>query len=489
MSDFLSKFNKDNYEDLVNEQTDNKPKEKEAVEEHEEERPTADDKETPVEQDTSAKPESESSIPRSVRRQHVEEDVEIDPDYRKKKRRRLWMVISGSVIAALLIFWIYYMLVHVTVEDFVDQPVSEARAWGKENDIEIQLEQEHSMEYEANQIIAQSVPAEKKLRKGKTLELKSSLGPDPDDVIPLADFSEMNQEEAMDWIEEHKAENLKIVTEYSDDIDEGSFIKLTINDSGIDESDYRRKDNAAVYYSKGEEVFEKDITMPDFTEKPKEEVEEWAEKNEIEITYKEEDSNKIEIGNVISQSEAAEEKIAKRDEMEVVISTGKAIVVPNFWGLTPEEAGSNYPDLDVNVKQVYHSEVAYGTLIAQSVEKDTKLTEDDDKQVTVTYSLGRPYLKDYRGQLEGDLAQLFHEEYQSKGADIDYIVKYVDSPEVKGTVVDMSTFNEFVPMTYTVEISISNNSSAPASPSNDLGDGEDELPEEEVPEDDEDKEE
>lgn len=480
MSDFLSKFNKDNYEDLVNEQTDDTSKDKEAVE-HEEERTTVDDIETTSEQDTSAEPES--SISRSVRRQHVEEDVEIDPDYRKKKRRRLWMIISGSVLAGLLIFWIYYMLVHVTVEDFVDQPVSEARAWGKENDIEIQLEQEHSMEYDANQIIAQSVPAEKKIRKGKTLELTSSLGPDPDDVIPLADFSEMNQEEAMAWIEEHKAENLKIVTEYSDDIDEGSFIKLTINDSGIDESDYRRKDNAALYYSKGEEVFEKDITIPDFTEKPKEEVEEWAKKNEIDITYKEKDSNKIEIGNVISQSEAADEKIAKRDEMEVVISTGKAIVVPNFWGLTPEEASSNYPDLNVNVKQVYHSEVAYGTLIAQSVEKDTKLTEDDDNQVTVTYSLGRPYLKDYRGQLEGDLAQLFHEEYQSKGADIDYIVKYVDSPEVKGTVVDMSMFNEFVPMTYTVEISISNNSSAPASPSNDLGDGEDEPPEEDIPED------
>jgi eukaryotic-like serine/threonine-protein kinase len=59
---------------------------------------------------------------------------------------------------------------------------------------------------------------------------------------------------------------------------------------------------------------------------------------------------------------------------------------------------------------------------------------------------------------------LFFEEYQSKGADIKYIVKYVWAPEVKGTVVSMSKFNEFVPMTYTVEIRVSNNTSAPPNP-------------------------
>jgi len=479
MSDFLSKFNKDKYEDLVNEQEDkngknkNRQRQEETEPQQEAYASSGEMEESVPEHETPLRSEPISS--RSSHRRDVEEEVEIDLDYLRKKRRRMWMIIFGSVLACILIFFIYYIVVHVKVENFVDEPVAEARAWAKENDVEIELEQEYSMEHDANQIISQSVPAGDNIRKGKTLQLISSLGPDPEDVIPLVDFSVMSQVDAESWIDENKLENLQMVTEYSDDIEEGTFIKLSIKDTGIDESEYQRKDGAAVYYSRGKEVFEKNITIPDFTGTAKAEVEKWVETNEIEMTYEEADSDSIEAGNIISQSLAVDEKIAKRDKMEVVVSVGEATVVPNFWGLTIEEAATNYPNLNVTVKQAFNSEAAYGTLISQSVAADTKLTEKDDKNVTVTYSQGRPYLKDFRGQLEGDLPRLFYEEYQSKGANIKYIVKFVDSPEVKGTVVCMSKFNEFVPMTHTVEISISNNTSAPPNPT-DFFEEEPELP-------------
>lgn len=473
MSDFLSKFNKDKYQDLVDEQEDKKEKdgtdreigaqdENDSQQKQEEEPSAAEMEETVTEPDpavVSKPPPSRVSY-----RQDAEEDVEIDQDYHRKKRKQLLLIILGAVLAFILIFFIYYLLVHVKVDDFVDKPVSEARAWAKENGIEIELEQEHSMEYDTNQIVSQGVPAGKKIKKGKTLQLTGSLGPDPEEVIPLADFSEMSQDEASNWIEEHKAENLQMVMEYSDDIEAGEFIKLTMKDSGIEEEEYKRRDSAAVYYSKGKEVYEKNITIPDFTGNAKEEVEKWAETNEIEMTYKEAPSDSVEAGNIISQSESAEEKIAKKDKMEVVVSAGIAVTVPNFGELTPDEAATNYPDLDVTVKQVFHAEVPYGRLISQSVEADTKLADKDNKSVTVVYSQGKPYLQDFRGQLEGDLPRLFYEEYQSKGADIKYTVKFVDSQEIKGTVVRMGKFNEFVPMNYTVEISISNNTFAPPNP-------------------------
>lgn len=477
MSDFLSKFNKDKYEDLVSEQEEKQIKDRNGQKKEEqkkaepqqkdEETSATENEKTTIDRDPSPTPGAVSS---RVSRRWDEEEVEIDLDYQRKKKLRLWLMIAGAAFIFLLMLFVYYMLVHVKVEDFVDKPVSEARAWAKENGVEVELEQEHSMEYDANQIISQNVKAGNKIRKGKTLHVVSSLGPDPEEVIPLVDFSEMSQEEAKSWIDEHKLENLQLVTEYNDDLEEGTFIKLTIKNNEIDESEYKRKDSAAVYYSKGKEVFEKNITIPDFVGSPKEEVEKWAETNEIEMTYKEADSDSIEAGNIISQSEEADEKIAKRDEMEVVVSVGKATVVPNFGEMTAEEAMINYPDLDVTVKQVFHADVAYGRLISQSIEADTKITENDDKRITVVYSQGRPYLQDFRGQLEGDLPRLFYEQYQSKGADIKYIVKYVDSHEVKGTVVDMSNFNEFVSMTYTVEIRISNNASAPPNPPDFSGD-------------------
>ncbi|WP_062051896.1 PASTA domain-containing protein [Bacillus sp. JCM 19034] len=389
--------------------------------------------------------------------------MEFDPTYRKKKRRILIYSIAGGVVALLLIFFIYYQAVHVAMEDFVGQPVSEARAWASEHNIEIDLTHETSMEYDANHIISQEIAEGKKVRKGETISFVSSTGPDPDEQIELPDFAEMSQYEAEAWIADHKAENLQLLTEYSDDVEEGGFLRLAIRDSNVSEEEYRRRDSAIVYYSRGEEVFEKNITVPDFKGKTREEVEQWAETNEIDVTFKEEASTDVEAELVVSQSVSAEKKIAKRDEMDVVISLGQATTVPHFGDLSMEEAMS-YADLVVMVQQRYHSEVPYGGLISQSIEAGTELTDRDNKEIKVVYSEGRPYLRDYRGMLEGDLPRAFYEDYQSKGADIRYTVKYVDAPEVKGTVVGMSKFNEFVSMSYTVEVRVSNNANAPAAP-------------------------
>ncbi|MDL4843157.1 Stk1 family PASTA domain-containing Ser/Thr kinase [Aquibacillus rhizosphaerae] len=461
MSDFLSKFNEDKYNELLDEQEEKEPKKP---------KESNDQNEITVEENSNENntPESRTNsetnpVTKMSRRNDSVEEVEIDPTYQKKKRRKMLLLIVGSVLALVLVFSIYYNAVHVEAEEFVDKPVSDARAWATTNDIEMELTEEYSMEHDSNRIISQSVLAGESIRKGKTISLISSLGPDPEAVIPLPDFTAMNQSEVESWIEENKAENLQLVTEFSDEVEEDNFIKLVIRDTSIDEAEYRRKDSAAVYFSKGKEVFEKNIVVPDFTGVTKAEVEQWAKTNEIDMKYENKDSNSVEVDQVISQSVAAEEKVAKRDEMKVVVSIGKASVVPNFAQLTVEEA-SSYPGLTVTVKQKYHANVSYGGLISQSVDAGTKLTESDDTNVTVVYSEGRPYLGDYRGMLEGELAKTFYETYKSKGADISYIVKYVDAPEVKGTVVGMSKFNEFVPMTYTVEIKVSKNASAASSP-------------------------
>ncbi|UOE94066.1 PASTA domain-containing protein [Alkalihalobacillus sp. LMS39] len=475
MSDFLSRFNKDNYDKLQDEKQEKEIKsETDNAEKVDESAPTdeiaSSSEVTPVKGNQSPAPSS--------RRSESVEELEIDPEYQKKKRRRIIYSIIGSIAALLLIFVIYYQVVHVTMEDFVGESVQEARSWANENGIEIEVKHETSMEHDANHVITQSVPAGKNVRKGKTIQLVSSSGPDPEEQIELPEFKELSQYEAETWIADNKVENLQLISEYSDDIEQGEFIRFEIRDSAIDESEYRRKDRAIVYYSRGQEVFEKNITVPNFTGKTMDEVEQWAKTNEIALKVEEEDSNNVEVGLVISQSVSPDEKVAKRDEMEVVVSLGKATVVPNFGELTMEEA-SSYPGLAPIVKQKFHASVSYGGLISQSIEAGTRLTDQEETNLTVVYSEGQPYLRDYRGQLEGDLPRLFYEDYQSKGANIRYKVKYVSAPEVKGTVVSMSKFNEFVPMTYTVVIGVSNNTNAPASPWENDG-GTSEPPPEEV---------
>ncbi|WP_078382228.1 PASTA domain-containing protein [Sutcliffiella halmapala] len=465
MSDFLSKFGKDNYDKLESEQKNsrekNEPKSEEIQEEPKVE--TAPSSSSNFENKTTQSRYYSNMAQRDVDNDRPDEEVEVDPDYKRNKLRKQGIIIAGSVLAGILLFFIYYQMVHVKMEDFVGKPVSEGRTWVAENGLEMELTQEYSNEYGENQIISQSVSVKDKIRKGKTVQFVSSKGADPEDVIPLPDFSLLGQAEIENWIEENHAKNLKVVYEFSESIKQGEFIRLEIRDSNIAAEEYQRKDSAAVYLSKGEEVFVKDITVPDFSNKPKEEVEQWAKTNMIEMEYEEEDSNTIEANLIISQSVKADEKIAKKDQMKVKVSLGKATIVPNFGELTLDEA-SEQTGLMLSVKQRFHADAPYGKLISQSIEAGTKLTDQEDTAVTVVYSLGRPYLRDYRGQLDGDLPRLFYEDYQSKGANVNYIVKYVDSPEIKGTVVDMSAFNQFIAMTYTVEVHVSRNDSASPEP-------------------------
>ncbi|MDX8045751.1 PASTA domain-containing protein [Gracilibacillus sp. S3-1-1] len=448
MSDFLSNFDKDNYDKLDKKKKN--PVEQQPKQEKEE------TKESPKKKTTSPTPKQETYTPETT--EHNDQ-IEIDPNYQRNKRIKLLIYIGSGAIFLLLIGFIYYFTQYVKMESFIGEPVAEARKWADENKMEIALEQEYSMEYDANQVIEQAVKQGKRVKKGSTITLTSSIGADPEAHIELPAFEEMTLSEAEAWKDENKADNLQIVTEYSEDIENGDFTRFVIRDESINEEEYKRQDNATVYFSKGEEVFKKDIKVPNFVSKTKEEVEQWAEANDIEISFKEKPSKKIETGLVSKQNIDPEEMIAKKEKMKITISLGEATEVPNFASLTMDEA-MNYEGLNVTVKQQFHNNVKYGQLIAQSIEPGTEITEQDNQNITVTYSEGKPYLRDYRGQLEGDLPRAFYDDYQSKGASISYIVKYVDAPEVKGTVVGMSQFNEYVSMDYTVEIRVSNNKNA-----------------------------
>ncbi|MBE9388875.1 PASTA domain-containing protein [Vagococcus salmoninarum] len=388
-----------------------------------------------------------------------EEETVIDPTYKKRQQRKIIIASTLGVLAALLLFWVYYAMSHVKMPDFVGKTTVEAREWASENNVTIDLKQEYDFDKDVNVIVKQNAKAGKQVKKKSTVKLTSSLGPDPEEVIPLPDFAKMTKQTADEWVEEHKAENLSVLEEYNDKIKKGDFIKQEITNKEVKAETYKREDKAIIYFSKGKEVFEKDVEVPDFAKKAKSDVETWVKTNEIKMTYKEIDSDTIEEGGVVSQSIPKGTKVAKRDSMSVEISIGKAVTIPNFAEKNPETA-STVDGLVVTVKTVFNSEIPYGQLISQSEEAGTKVKIKEPKPITVVYSAGKPYLRSYFGQLEGDLDKLFFDDYRSKGANISYTTYYVDSAETRGTVVDMGAYNQFVAMDYVVSIAISNGSKA-----------------------------
>jgi serine/threonine-protein kinase len=397
--------------------------------------------------------------------QPVGHHVEVDPNYRRKQLLRAIIIVVAVIAIATLAFLIWHFARQVAMPELVGKPIATAQTFSRDYDIELEVTQEYDRDTDQGVILAQGVPAGNTISKGSTLALTVSRGPDPDELLALPDFSTMKRNAAERWIQDNRADNLRLVQEYSDTVADGDFLRLEFRGNDVTAENYRRRDYATLYYSRGAEVFEKNITVPDFTGKMRGDVESWAQTNSLKLTVEEADSDTVAVGGVISQSVKAGEKVAKQDEFSVTVSLGKPIIVPNFANYTAATAAGAAGQVPVVVETRFHSSVAYGYFVSQSLPAGTRLLPGDERTVTVVYSEGRPYLKDYRGSSEGDLPAAFFNDYTAKGANVTYELHYVDSSEPKGSVVGMSDFSRFIPLKFHVAIDVSlGNLPAPPSP-------------------------
>lgn len=446
MSDFLSNFSGENYEDLLNEKEPHKEEKKISRKKKKEQLPLEELEDVDV--TIIGKTQGNDT------HRGKDEELELDTSYRKKKLIKYGVIIGSTLVACLTIFTIFYFSNQVTMPNFVDKTFSEAKAWAVKNRIELDVEQEFSLEKDDGVVITQDAVAEKGVQKGSVVKMKISKGADPEQQVKLPDFKTMKGSAIEDWLKKNRVDNIKVVKEFSDTIENGTFLRLEFKNPAVTADSYIRKEGGTLYLSKGKEIFEKNIPVPNFSKKMKSEVETWAKTNKIDITYEETDSDTIDVGQIVSQSIAENEKIAKNDKMTVQVSLGKAAIVPWFGNMTKEDAAL-YSDggLMVIVKEAYNPSVGYGELISQSESSGTRLT-GTEKKVTVTYSVGRPYIEDLTMLKEKDLAAYFYN-FRAKEANITYTIHYVTSDLPRGSIVSSSKGSEYLGMTDHVDVYVS----------------------------------
>ncbi len=101
---------------------------------------------------------------------------------------------------------------------------------------------------------------------------------------------------------------------------------------------FLRKSRVIVYVSSGNGKDDITFSMPDLAGKTRAEALRWAAENKVAMTVEEVYDAVYEAGTVISQSIKKDTKIKRSDAVHLVLSKGSPVTVPDFLGLSRTEA-------------------------------------------------------------------------------------------------------------------------------------------------------
>ncbi len=358
-----------------------------------------------------------------------------------KERKPLNVKLLAGLLAAALILGIaaYFLFLapKIVMPDFVGKTKTDVGAWVKQQGIEpsgILFVEAYDFDSDEGSILTQSIPAGKKVKKNVKLNFDLSLGPDPEERIKVPDFYSMDKDSIQEWINKNKLSKTRLITAYSDSVAEDEVIDFQF--TGCDEDTFTRGSTLKINVSKGSAPAGK-VSVEDFEKKIYETVESWAKAHKINLVKTEVYSDKVEAGYVISQSVASGKTINEGDTLEVVVSKGKAVFMPNMIGWNEHKLESwekENPSVQVYPTERY-SDYEKGVVIAQNVAAKTLLDDNDYVEVTISKGNIVELESSYVGQEYHDYGGLhdWKDKQNEIGADItiDKIFEFSDTVPAK----------------------------------------------------------
>ena len=323
-----------------------------------------------------------------------------------KEKKKVSPVLLGIAIALLLaigvLLYFLFLAPKITVPDFVGKNKSDVAAWVRQQGIEttgIVFDEVYDFDTEEGTVLSQNVAAGKKVKKDVKMNFVLSLGPDPEEAVKVPDLYGMTKAEIQEWISKNKLSKTKVVTAYSDSVEEDGVISYSF--SGCEEDSFTRACSLKINVSKGPAPAGK-VTVEDFEKKLYETVEAWAKSKKSELTKSEAYSDKVDAGYVISQSVESGKTLNEGDTLHVVVSLGKAISVPNMYGWTRKEVQNwcrknnvAYDDSEEDY------DTTYGLCIKQSVNPGSIVKEGEI--IYFIISKGDPDISEFYGSTLDEL--------------------------------------------------------------------------------------
>ena len=248
-------------------------------------------------------------------------------------------------------------------------------------------------------ICRQDQEADSRVEVGTVINLVVSLGLEDihkDENVTVPKITDLKLEAAKKKLQEVNL-YLSVKSEKYDDKPAGTVLSQSVK-SG---TTVKEGTTVEVVVSKGKET----VVVPYVTYKTAEEAERLLKNAKLQCKVLKEYSDSVVKGNVISQSVAAEKKVAPGTTVAIVVSKGKkTVTVPNVVGKKSASAVSAIQEkgLQVTVKEENSSSVAAGNVIRQS--PAAMKTVDNGATVTIYISKGQSsaVVASVTGKLSGE---------------------------------------------------------------------------------------
>lgn len=344
-----------------------------------------------------------------------QEEKRVEVKKEKKPINKKALIIAGVALLAVLgILYYVFLAPKIEVPNFVYQTKTDVVAWVKQQGIEttgIVFDEEYSFDYDDGTVLSQNIQAGTKVKKDVKMNFVLSKGADPDELITVPDLQSMTKTDIKEWISENKLTKTKISTQYSDNVEEDLVIDYKF--TGCDEDSFTRSSTLKINVSKGPQPAGT-VTVEDFNKKTYEQAEAWAKTNKVVLIKNEAYSEKIEKGLIISQSVEAGKNMNEGETLEVTVSLGKNIIVPDFTSMSENERNiwSRENGITFLTEEVYDNHEK-GTVLKQKPSANTSLGDKDYVEIKV--SIGDPV---YPGCTTLDELEKWVDEVNEKEAEI-----------------------------------------------------------------------
>lgn len=291
------------------------------------------------------------------------------------------LIIGYCIINILLLTKVINLPKDEFVPSFYNQSILEVNKWQKANNITVNELYEYSDVIKKDNIISQDIVAPTLTKDIKELTITVSLGPNLEKEVIVPNFIGLKYEDVLKYIEDNHLSNVKI--EYVKSEKEPDVV-ISQSKSGT----LKRNNEIIITFSKSSEELG-DIAVIDLTNKTKLYAISWLEKYGFKVEIKEEYSDTIFDGYVISQSIKNETIDPNDNTVTLTISKGKRVIAPDFVSMTTNEINKWAIEnmVKISYKEEYNDEVKLGKVISSSINKDELI--DRDKTVIISISKGK----------------------------------------------------------------------------------------------------